>query len=167
MQDRSLFSLVQKFEQSELFNPETGEITYIIPTIEKEEFTREKIDRCVIYLRELESQNEGINNLIKEFAKNKQSLESKISRYKSYLMHCLKCSGEEKLQGNAYKIKKRKGAPSVFITAEEKIPAHYLIREVEIKIDKKQIAKDLKDGISVEGAELKIGDDSISISGGI
>jgi hypothetical protein len=162
----SLYTLIEKFKNSEVINTETGEITYLPVEFDENDFTREKVDRCVMYLRDLEGQVTACENLVDEILASIKSYDSKIRAYKTYLSFCLSASGQDKLQGNAFKIGTRKGSASVLINDEKKIPFQFLKTKTETTIDKKGIADLLKAGEKVDGAELVYGESTISISKG-
>ena len=165
-ESNSLYSLIEKFKQSEVVNTETGEVTYLPVEFNENDFTREKVDRCVIYLRELEGQESVTYALMQEIQSSVKAYQSKINAYKTYLAFCLSASKQDKLQGNAFKISTRKGSASVLISDEKKIPFQFLKTKTETTIDKKGIADLLKAGEKVDGAELVYGESTISISKG-
>lgn len=166
MSNESLYSLIEKFKQSEVVNIETGEIIYLPVEFDENDFTREKVDRCVMYLRDMEGRIENTQNLKDELQNSIVSYHSKISAYKNYLMLCLSASKLDKLQGDAFKIGARKGSASVRVLDENKIPIQFLKSKTVTDVDRKAISEELKNGRQVDGAELVYGESTISISKG-
>jgi hypothetical protein len=89
----------------------------------------------------------------------RQSWERTVERLEEYVKSTMEHAGKKELEGDGLKIKLKANPPSVVITDENLIPWDY--REVVQpppveKIVKAKIAKALKAGIDVPGADLNI-----------
>jgi hypothetical protein len=125
----------------------------------------QKTDQVAIFRESLEIFVELLNTKMKELKDRKDLYERKIEKFDDYVSSCLSIQDKTEFSGQLYKIKKRKPALSVSIIDESKIPIEFIkIPEVKPTIMKAEIAKLLKQGEVIEGAELVEGKVSIQYS---
>ena len=68
---------------------------------------------------------------------------------------CLRAVNKTKIKTSLNTISIQKNAPSVNVLDEKLIPKEFRKEEVVVSIDKKSILFKLKEGIEIEGCELK------------
>jgi len=111
----------------------------------------EKIENIAKWIKNLDSDIEQLKKQKDTFAKRQKQAECRRDSLKSYLSAFL--------NGNKWDCKDKsvtvsfRKSESVNIIDESKIPVDYLIMQ-EPKIDKAGIKKDIKEGMTVAGAEL-------------
>ena len=114
-------------------------------------------DKAVGYakvIKNIEGQVLAIKEEEKRLAERRRSLESNIKRLKENLELSMLDTGKKKIKTNLFTFNIQKNPPSVKILDEEAIPSDYLVKQ-KPKIDKKAIINDLKNGVEVEGVEIK------------
>jgi len=87
------------------------------------------------------------------------SWESTVDRLEEYVKSTMEHAGKKELEGDGLKIKLRANPPSVILIDETLIPSSFkkiVTPEPFEKIDKTLIAKALKAGLDVPGADLNI-----------
>lgn len=109
----------------------------------------------IAVIRNEESDIEGIKAEIKRLQDLKKSKENKIENLKKYTKECLEDADIKKVSTSLGNMTVRKNPVSVDVLDESLIPSEYKREVVEVKIDKKAILADLKEGVVVEGATLK------------
>lgn len=110
----------------------------------------------IAIIRNEESDIEGIKAEIKRLQDLKKSKENKIENLKKYTKECLEDADIKKVSTSLGNMTVRKNPASVDVLDESLIPSEYKREVVEVKVDKKAILADLKEGVVVEGAALKI-----------
>lgn len=110
----------------------------------------------IAIIRNEESDIEGIKAEIKRLQDLKKSKENKIENLKKYTKECLEDADIKKVSTSLGNMTVRKNPASVDVLDESLIPSEYKREVVEVKVDKKAILADLKEGVVVEGATLKI-----------
>jgi len=89
---------------------------------------------------------------LKEFIERK---ELSLERFDAYVNTCLENLCTNKIEGELSSITKRKPTMIVEVYDESALPVQYVrVPEVKPSIDKIQLAKDLKNGVEIEGARL-------------
>lgn len=117
----------------------------------------EKALNIVKFIKNLESDVNGLDAEEKRLKAKKMAYKNKIDGLKKYLENGLIASGFKKLNLGVFNISIAKNPASVNILDEKLIDKKYLI-EQEPKIDKKAILNDLKNNIDVKGCEIHQGE---------
>jgi len=105
------------------------------------------MDANVAMLKELEAKT-----------KNKRlAMEKRNAWLKSYMLTNMQATEITEISCDYFTIKPCKNPPAVWFTNEDLIPGKYKTKVTTIKINKTAIAKDLKSGVPVMGAELHQG----------
>ena len=109
----------------------------------------------IAVIRNEESDIDAIKVEIKRLQELKKSKENKIENLKKYTKECLEDADIKKVSTSLGNMTVRKNPASVDVLDESLIPSEYKKEVVEVKVDKKAILADLKEGVVVEGAALK------------
>lgn len=109
----------------------------------------------IAVIRNEESDIDAIKVEIKRLQELKKSKENKIENLKKYTKECLEDAEIKKVSTSLGNMTVRKNPASVDVLDENLIPSEYKKEVVEVKVDKKAILADLKEGVVVEGAALK------------
>lgn len=120
----------------------------------------EKLADYKSYINYLNGNISGIDEQIKDLQNAKKRFKTRIDRLKSVALETVNRFGEDNKSGNKFietltgKITVTK-SKSVEIIDEQLIHNDFKTEVVSIKINKKEILKFLKDGIIVQGCQLK------------
>lgn len=113
-----------------------------------------KIDSVASFRQSIDDQMDRIDSAIKQLKERKEFYGKKSERFDSYVLACLNVSDKKSLNGDVYKISKRK-SQSVEIYDEDNIPLDFIkIPEAKPQIMKAEISKALKAGEIIEGARI-------------
>ncbi|CAN8142528.1 Siphovirus Gp157 family protein [uncultured Thiomicrorhabdus sp.] len=106
---------------------------------------------------------EPLDEEIKRLQARKKAIKNRQDGLKKYLRMNMAASGIQKIECPLFSITLKKATQKVQITDESKIPDDLIKVTTSITPDKAEIAKRLKAGEEVEGAELVYGDQSLLI----
>lgn len=112
-----------------------------------------KVENIVKLMKSIEGDIETFKAEEKRIAERRKTLENRYEGLEKYLFSVLKANKIQKVKAGTFTVAIQKSQASVSLLDEAKIPAKYRTPQPD-KIDKKAIAKDLKDGVKVEGAVL-------------
>lgn len=136
-------------------NEETGEVD--AGTVERLESLQaekaEKLDGIGAYIKNLDSDIEGIDAEIKNLTERKKAKENKRDRLKEYVKPFIEEMENKKFESARVAFSLR-SSESVNITDESAISAEYMKTKTETTPDKTAIKKAIKAGAVVSGAEL-------------
>lgn len=113
----------------------------------------EKALNIVKFIKNLESDVNGLDAEEKRLKAKKLAYKNKIEGLKKYLESGMVFSGLKKLDLGVFKISIAKNPPSLNILDEKLIPAEYLIEQAP-KIDNTSIKNAIKEGKEIAGCEL-------------
>lgn len=154
--EKSLFRISAEMQEltNELID-NGGELT---PEIEKSlEISNAELETkstgYSVVIRSLKYENDVINQEIKRLQSLKKSRENTIEKLKNALEYSMSVFGIEEIKTEMNKINFRKSS-SLEILDVDKVPNKYKTLVTDIKIDKNQIKKDLKDGVEIAGVQL-------------
>lgn len=131
---------------------ERPEFTDTLESIE--EAIEDKLENTAKVIRAIEAEANAIKVEEERLKKRRQALEGNADRLKEYIFHTMQITGKDKVKGAHINLRLQYNPPSLRILNEKEIPAHYLV-EQPYKINNEALKADLKNGIAVEGAELK------------
>lgn len=97
----------------------------------------------------------GLQKKNKALAEEKARLTKQNDRLMEFLTNQIDKAGYKQLQTKNHLLKPRNYRAKTVIDNEALLPDVYKKKEEVIKIDKKQLYSDLKDGIEVAGARLE------------
>jgi len=114
----------------------------------------DKADGYVAVIKSLETDNNAIDEEIKRLKQRKTSNENGIKRLKETLQQVMEETGKEKFKTalNSYSI--ANNPPSLEVKDENVVPKEFFT-EQEPKLNKKELLKAVKEGLEIEGIELK------------
>ncbi|WP_367081030.1 siphovirus Gp157 family protein [Staphylococcus capitis] len=114
----------------------------------------DKADGYVAVIKSLETDNNAIDEEIKRLKQRKTSNENGIKRLKDTLQQVMEETGKEKFKTalNSYSI--ANNPPSLEVKDENVVPKEFFT-EQEPKLNKKELLKAVKEGLEIEGIELK------------
>lgn len=113
-----------------------------------------KADNMAKLIKSIEGDIEVLKSEEKRLYNKRKSLDNKIDSIKSYLENQLQAMGLKKVKTPLFTVAIQKNPPTVKFTDENLIPSKYKEETTTIKIPKKAILDDLKNGEQIEGVEL-------------
>ena len=113
----------------------------------------EKSDNYVKMIKNLDADVEAYKNQEKQFNKKRKTAENKISWLKKNLQSSMEQTGRKKVKTKLFTVSLQKNAPSLEITDEKNIDDSYYV--IERKLNKRELLSDIKEGLIVDGVELK------------
>ena len=116
-----------------------------------------KSSGIVALVRNLESDVDTIKAEIDRLNNLKKVKENRIANIKNYTKECLEEAGIKKVSTSLGNISIRKTPGAVEILDEDLIPTEYKSEIVTVKVDKKAILAELKEGVVIQGVNLKTG----------
>lgn len=105
----------------------------------------------------------AIDNEIKRLQAMKKTITNRQEQLKEYLRFNMSESGITSIKCDLFNITLRKASKVVQIDNEDDLPDEFVTVKTTISPDKNLIAKALKDGVSVSGASLVDGQQSLII----
>lgn len=148
--------LKKVIEEGFSVDEETGEILFDEENLNelKEAFV-DKIDGIACYIKSLNAKAEAIKKEMDNLKARKEACERKADKLKDYIANNLKVVDMDGIETTRNKIGFRKST-SVKVNDPSLVPYKFRQTETVYKIDKKEILKNLRDGIVVEGCELEV-----------
>ena len=117
-----------------------------------QEDLKDKLEGYCQFIRQMESDVEGISSEIKRLQDRKAVLKNTIERSKNVMQMAMETAGEKKVKGQIFTISIQANPESVVLDEQyiENIPPEYL-KVKEPDIDKAKLKEDLKNGVNLEG----------------
>ncbi|WP_217580382.1 siphovirus Gp157 family protein [Lysinibacillus sp. GbtcB16] len=119
----------------------------------------EKLEAYAMVIKNIESDVEGIKSEEKRLAERRKIMENGITRMKQAIAETLQGSGQDKVKTEKFTFSFRKSS-KVEVSDIDSLPQQYV--KVERTISRSELAKALKAGEQIEGAQL-IENQSLSI----
>lgn len=113
----------------------------------------EKCDNYAKMIRNLEADVEAYKNQEKIFNEKRKSAENKVKWLKQNLQASMELQNRKKVKTDLFSFNIQKNAPSLEIRDEKNIDDSYYV--IERKLNKKELLSDIKEGLIVDGVELK------------
>lgn len=113
----------------------------------------EKCDNYGKMIRNLEADVEAFKNQEKIFNEKRKSAENKVKWLKQNLQASMELQGRKKVKTDLFNFNIQKNAPSLEITDEKNIDDSYY--RIERILNKRELLNDIKEGLIVDGVELK------------
>lgn len=153
-------------------DPETGEVIEIVGglsgviesdsngnVLDMGHTLKEQREELMLNLvKRIKNLDDDVDSYKREMAKMKDSMNAKrtsLESTKNYLKGFMKANDVKKFEEGIFGATRRKATAKVNLIDEDSIPSFYKEDVTTIKIDKKAIKEDLKDGKIVDGAELQ------------
>ena len=122
-----------------------------------QEDLKDKLEGYCKFIRQMESDVDGISVEIKRLQDRKAVLKNTIERSKKVMQMAMETAGEKKVKGQIFTISIQANPESVVLDESyiENIPPEYL-KVKDPEIDKAKLKEDLKNGVNLDGiAHLK------------
>lgn len=118
-----------------------------------------KATNVAMFCRNLEASAEAIKNAETAMANRRKSIERRADRMRQYLKENMERVGILKIEGPHFALVIKKNPPVVHVEARELIPQEFFEPSPPPppSLDKKRVAKALKDGLDVPGCRLEQG----------
>lgn len=135
-----------------VFDEETGEVIFDETNLDQLEMElNDKIEGCGLYIKNLQAESDAIKVEMNNLKERKDRLDKQSERMRNYVLKYMRTL--EKLSTPRIAISTRKSS-RVEVTDADKLPDDLKSTVTEIKPDKNAIKKRLKNGETVNGAEL-------------
>ena len=134
---------------------ENGEIdddTLVDAMMNSQEELKIKLEGYCKFIKNMESDIEGLKAEEKRLAARRKTMENTIERAKFAMKFAMNTAGETKVKGDLFNISIQANPKSVVIDEQyiENIPDKYLVPQ-EPKIDKKLMKEDIENGVNLDG----------------
>tara|TARA_R110002020_G_scaffold467655_1_gene691360 strand:+ start:2727 stop:3215 length:489 start_codon:yes stop_codon:yes gene_type:complete len=127
-----------------------------------DEERHQKIENYLHVINRLYSEECTVTAEIDRLQDIRQTKEKALSNIKNWLLLSMKDG--EKHEFDLFKVSRVKGREKVNIISDKKVPMKYQVNKPESwSVDKREVLKDLKAGIEIDGAEIITGDSSLRI----
>ena len=113
----------------------------------------EKIENVACYIKNLTADISALKEEEKNLSTRRKQKERKIDSLKDYINHAMELSGRKSLESPRCKVSFRKSS-SVEVPDINALDEDYITKTIEIKPNKVAIKEALKEGKTVEGAEI-------------
>lgn len=124
----------------------------------------EKANAIIQFVNSLDkTMVEPIDYEIKRLQQRKKTLQNRQKQMRDYLRQNMQASGINKIESPFFTITLAKARQVVHVTDESALPDSMISVKTEIKPNKTEILKALKEGEEVPGAELVYGETSLRI----
>lgn len=113
----------------------------------------EKIENVACYIKNLTADISALKEEEKNLSTRRKQKERKIDSLKGYIDYAMELSGRKSLESPRCKVSFRKSS-SVEVPDINALDKDYITKTIEIKPNKVAIKEALKEGKTVEGAEI-------------
>ena len=117
-----------------------------------QEDLKDKLEGYCKFIRQMESDVDGISVEIKRLQDRKAVLKNTIERSKKVMQMAMETAGEKKVKGQIFTISIQANPESVVLDESyiKNIPPEYL-KVKDPEIDKAKLKEDLKNGVNLDG----------------
>lgn len=130
--------------------------------IEGETDLFETMDAMLAQIGEDQSRIEGIEQFVSKLSARKSRIEKRSALMRAMLTNALEIVGERKFERPLATLTLKATSPKLIVTDEALIPAKYFVTS-EPSLDRKAVSDDIKNKVTVPGAELDNGGATIQI----
>lgn len=148
-----LYELVNDYKRVLELADELDQATLLDTLDAIQESIEDKAENTAKLIRSWEVEANAIREEEKRLAERRKAVENRIQSLKMYLQIQMEIAGIDKVKRPTLTVSIRNNPPSVNVIDETAIPPNYMIQQPP-KISKADIAKALKNGEFVPGAEL-------------
>jgi hypothetical protein len=142
-----------------LYDADTGEINE--QAMAKLDDTGLALEKKIVavasYIKNLEAEQNAINEARTAMAKREASLKGRVSYMERYLQSNMENCGIEKIDCPYFTIKLKKNPPKVNCLDETLVSDNYkkTVVTTTVSLDKRKMLEDMKNGVIIEGAALQ------------
>jgi hypothetical protein len=122
-----------------------------------------KVDGISFFQKRCDAEVALLQDVTKEIETRIGSWNKRKQRVRDMVKGAMNHIGASLLKGKVHSISLSTGRESIEITDESKIPPTYIIEQVVRTVDRKALTAALKQGAVIPGAQLKRGDDILTI----
>lgn len=115
---------------------------------------KQKFDAYGFVIDQLKLRQEYALAKMKEWDALASQCEKALDHLKFRIIQAMQKMEIDEIHGMNYTIRTQPNPPSVDIAIDEEIPEKYKVIETKIKVDKRSILDDMKEGVEVPGARL-------------
>lgn len=115
----------------------------------------EKAINVAMFIRNIESSADQIDQAIKHMQERKKAMESKAESIKKYLLENMQRTGITKIESPYFTVQLKKNPPSVVVDNEVDINDKFKVTKTVTSIDKESIKLAIKSGEIVAGAHIE------------
>lgn len=112
-----------------------------------------KVENTAYVIKTLEANVSVIDVEIKRLQAMKSAQSNNVKNLKLYIQQAMEQTGLDKVEGKLIKVAIQNNPPSVLVEREDSLK-EYMI-EQPMKLDRRSLLEDLKQGVVVAGAELQ------------
>lgn len=112
----------------------------------------DKVENITYVIQDYKTQAKTLRDEEKRLSDKRRALENKTTYLEDYIFENMKALNMQKAKAGTFDLKIQKNPKSVKILDEAKITDDYI--RIKKELDKAKIKEALKNGITVEGAEL-------------
>ncbi len=114
-----------------------------------------KAENTAKLIKGIDADIEVLKTEEKRLADRRKALENKKEGIKGYLENHLRIIGIDKVKTPLFTVALQNNPPSVNVLDEKLIPKNYVKTVTTTSISRKDLLEDLKQGLIIEGAELR------------
>jgi len=141
--------------------PEDDQDLFAAALLELEGDITDKVEGCCRVLATLKAEADAFRTEEKRLADRRRTIENNHTRLKQYVQDSMTICGRDKLKTELFSVRIAKGSQRVEVTDLDALPEAYTITETKpLKTD---LARALKAGKEIPGAELVTGPESLRI----
>lgn len=126
------------------------------------EYIKGKVDNVALYSQSIDDSLFLIEKRIAELKELKEKTENKKKRFDDYVLASMKQVDATTIQGDIFKISRRKGRESVEVYDINLLPVELLTIKTTTTPDKIKIKELIKNGEEIQGAKITIGEETIT-----
>lgn len=117
-----------------------------------QEDLKDKLEGYCKFIKQMESDVDGVSSEIKRLQDRKAVLKNTIERSKKVMQMAMETAGEKKVKGQIFTISIQANPESVVLDEQyiENIPSAYL-KVKDPEVDRAKLKEDLKNGVNLEG----------------
>ncbi|BEM22089.1 hypothetical protein SME04J_04550 [Serratia marcescens] len=123
----------------------------------------DKVEQLLAICKNEQLYAEALRNESKSLLERASIVENKISSIKEYIARSLETAGKKSIRAGLHQVTVRVPSRQVDITDASILPIEFVEYETVVKPDKLAIKHQLDAGISVPGAQIKLGKPSLII----
>ena len=154
-----LFEIANEYERllDDIYDKDTGEVNLnAVETLDSLEVeAKEKGIAIATYIKNIDADRKAIEEAKKAMAERETALDNRVKYLTQYLQLNMEKFGITELSCPYFVVKLKKNPASVDDYNPSLIPDEYKRTVTEVKLDKRKILEDLKQGVVIPGAAIK------------
>ena len=122
-----------------------------------------KVEQILAVCKNETAYSEALKEESKRLVERAKAAENRVSSMKEYIARSLETAGKKSMKAGIHQVTVRAPSESVEITDASSLPVEFVEYETNIKADKMAIKHQLKAGVDIPGAVLKVGKPALII----